>query len=233
LALIATAGFFPNFMARGRIDVLLSKPMSRVGLFLAKYAGSLVFVFVQSAFFVVLTLVVLRFRMGLWIWPYLWAIPLLVALFSYLYCITVLLSLWTRSSLAALLLTLLFWVSVSGIYAADHLPAITGLRPGQPPTSWRDRGKVAQFVHITNMVLPNTSDVPIILGQAMNAANLTEIPGLIPPKSSDDPLNIDPKVAEEAEKQGVTPLRSVGSSPGVVSGRGKTACGVQILSRDR
>ena len=51
LAIIATAGFFPAFMQRGAVDVLLSKPMSRAKVFLGKYLGSMVFVLLQATLF--------------------------------------------------------------------------------------------------------------------------------------------------------------------------------------
>jgi hypothetical protein len=48
-----------------------------------------------------------------------WAVPLVVCIFSYLYCVCALIGLITRSTLAAVLLTLLFWIFLFGVHFAD------------------------------------------------------------------------------------------------------------------
>ena len=45
LALISCASIFPEFTRKGSIDLALSKPPSRLSLFLGKYLGSLLFQF--------------------------------------------------------------------------------------------------------------------------------------------------------------------------------------------
>jgi hypothetical protein len=87
LILIATAGFFPTMMEPGAADVLLTKPISRPRLFLYKYACSLVFVLLQASAFVVMTFAVMGLRWGVWAPGYLLSVPLLVLLFSYVYCV--------------------------------------------------------------------------------------------------------------------------------------------------
>src|SRR5688572_54219 len=47
LALISTAAVFPEFVSGGSIDLYLSKPISRVRLFLTKYVAALLFVALQ------------------------------------------------------------------------------------------------------------------------------------------------------------------------------------------
>lgn len=64
LALVSTAEVFPNFLAGGAIDLVLSKPVRRSTVFFTKYFGSLLFVFMQVSVFCVGTLLVLRFRVG-------------------------------------------------------------------------------------------------------------------------------------------------------------------------
>ena len=51
LALISTASLFPDFIAAGAIDLYLSKPISRLRLFLTKYLCGLLFVALQIACF--------------------------------------------------------------------------------------------------------------------------------------------------------------------------------------
>ncbi len=109
LALVSTAGIFPDLMAGGSIDLYLSKPISRVRLFATKVAGGLLFVTLQVAVFCGCCFVVLRVRGGTWVPGLFVAVPLVVLMFSYLFAVCVLLGVVTRSTIAALLLTLVFW----------------------------------------------------------------------------------------------------------------------------
>ena len=129
LALIATASFFPSFMDRGAIDIVLSKPISRPMLFLGKYLGSVVFVVVQATVFVVLTFLVVGLRWGVWMPGYLLVIPLMALLFSYYYCISVWVGVRTRSTVASVLLGVGAWAAFSGVHlVGDWFEADARLR---------------------------------------------------------------------------------------------------------
>jgi hypothetical protein len=118
LALISTAGIFPELMASGSIDLYLAKPIGRMRLLFTKYVSGLLFVILQVVVFTGMSFLVLGLRARIWEPGLFWAIPLVVLFFSYLYGICVLLGVLTRSTIAALLLTLLVW---GGIYAVDFL----------------------------------------------------------------------------------------------------------------
>jgi hypothetical protein len=118
LALISTSGIFPDFLSSGSIDLFLARPISRLRLFFTKYAAGLLFVTLQVTIFAVLSFLVLGIRGGLWEPGLFWSIPLVVLFFSYLFAISVLMGVWTRSTIAALLLTLLAWF---GIFLLDYV----------------------------------------------------------------------------------------------------------------
>ncbi len=120
LALISTTSIFVDFMADGAIDMVVSRPISRVKVFLVKYTGSLLFVFLQIAFFTFFVVLCIRWRLGDWHFQILYAIPLVLLFYSYLYSVNVLLAMLTRSSLASLLLTLLFWLCLWGVQTAER-----------------------------------------------------------------------------------------------------------------
>lgn len=121
LALVTTAGIFPDFIASGSIDLSLSKPIGRWRLFLTKYATGLLFVALQVTVFTGATFLVLGLRAGAWEpWLFL-AVPVVVVFFSYLFCICTLLGLATRSTIAALLLTLLVWFV---LFAANSVDSV-------------------------------------------------------------------------------------------------------------
>lgn len=119
LALITTAGMIPDLIAGGSVEMMLSKPISRVRLFLTKYAAGLLFVTLQVGVFSVASFGVIGIRGGEWEPALLLAIPLVVAFFSFLFCVCVLLGLLTRSTIASLLLTLLFWFFIFLLNATD------------------------------------------------------------------------------------------------------------------
>jgi ABC-type transport system involved in multi-copper enzyme maturation permease subunit len=120
LALISTAGIFPDLSTGGSIDLLVSKPISRLRLFITEYAAGLLFVTLQVAIFSTLCFLVIGLRGGVWEPGLFMAVPLLVCFFSYLFSVCVLLGVVTRSTVAALLLTLLFWFFVWAIGSAEN-----------------------------------------------------------------------------------------------------------------
>jgi len=119
LALISTAGIFPDLIAEGAIDMILSKPISRLRVFLTVYAAGLMFVALQVIVFCLAAFFVLGVRGGFWEPAVFLAVPLVVCLFSYLFSVCTLLGLATRSTVAALLLTMLFWLCLFGIHSTD------------------------------------------------------------------------------------------------------------------
>jgi hypothetical protein len=132
LALISTAGLFPDFLSGGSIDVYLPRPMSRARLFITKYIAGLTFVTLQVLIVVAGGFVVLGLRAHEWKPRLFWAIPIVVCFFSYLFAICVFLGVKTRSTIAALLLTILCWTMFTVIdYAEPGLLAARNLSDSQ------------------------------------------------------------------------------------------------------
>ncbi|MBS0192305.1 MAG: hypothetical protein U0573_06740 [Phycisphaerales bacterium] len=120
LALISTASLIPDFVAGGSIDLMLSKPIARLRLFLTKYATGLLFVGLQVMVFSVASFLVIGIRGGVWDWKIFVAVPLVLLFFSYLYCVCVLIGIVTRSTIAALLLTVLFWFVLFLLHSGEQ-----------------------------------------------------------------------------------------------------------------
>jgi ABC-type transport system involved in multi-copper enzyme maturation permease subunit len=119
LALISTASVFPDFIAGGAIDLYLSKPISRLRLFLTKYLCGLLFVALQIACFCLASVLVIGIRGRVWEPGIFLAVPIVVLFFSYLYCFCVLIGVLTRSTVAAVLLSLLFWIVIYGVHKTE------------------------------------------------------------------------------------------------------------------
>lgn len=121
LALISTAGMFPDLISGGVIETMLSRPVSRWRLFLSKYLAGLLFVALQVTVFSTGCFLVMWIRGGS-IEPSLFlAIPIVVLFFSYLFSVCALVGLVTRSTIAALLITILFWFMVFIANSADNM----------------------------------------------------------------------------------------------------------------
>ncbi len=119
LALVSTAGLIPSFVQGGAVELVLSKPIARVRLFLTKFACGLLFSALQVAVFSLASFLVIGLRGNSWEPSVFWAVPLVVIFFSYLYSICALIGLLTRSTIAALLLTMVAWFGLFVINATD------------------------------------------------------------------------------------------------------------------
>jgi hypothetical protein len=150
LALISTAGIFPEFISAGAIDLYLAKPISRPRLFFTKFAAAMLFVLLQVAFFTIVSFFILGFRAHVWQPGIFWAIPLVLLLFSYLFAICVFLGVMTRSTVAALLLTLLAWF---GIWALDRVDVFMLQVINQQQASHQDLDE--QITHIDQRLATN------------------------------------------------------------------------------
>lgn len=109
LALVSTAGMIPDLISGGAVELTLSKPLSRLRLFLTKYLFGLLFTGLQVTLFSLACFLLVGIRGHAWVPRLFLAVPFVVSIFSFLFCICVLLGLVTRSTVASLLLTLLLW----------------------------------------------------------------------------------------------------------------------------
>jgi ABC-type transport system involved in multi-copper enzyme maturation permease subunit len=121
LALVSTAFIFPDFLTGGSIDLYLCKPIGRLRLFLTKYLAGLLFVALQVLAFSVASFLVLGIRGGIWAPSVFLAIPIVVCFFSYLFSISVLFGVMTRSTIAAVLFVFLFWAFIWATHTAETL----------------------------------------------------------------------------------------------------------------
>jgi len=127
LALVSTASIFPDFLAGGAIELTLSKPIARLRLFLTKYLAALLFVGLQVVVFSLGAFLIIGFRGGAWETGLFLAVPIVLAFFSFLFCVCTLLGVLTRSTIASLIITLLLWFVfsmvgvVEGVFELQNL----------------------------------------------------------------------------------------------------------------
>ena len=173
LGLMTCASLFPDFMAPGSIDTVLSKPVGRGRLFFYKYVSGLMCAAILVMLLAVMAWLTIRWRLGFWHAPVFWSVPLAVALYSYLFGVCVLFGVWTRSTLASLLLTALFWLGCWGLQWAEQLSAqfsrttsaaavVTGEAEGM------NKAEVAhQIFRGLMVVLPKTTETTSLVRRAV------------------------------------------------------------------
>jgi hypothetical protein len=154
LALISTASLFPDFLAGGAVDLYLSKPIGRLRLFLFKYSCGLLFVGLQIACFCTASFLVIGLRGHAWEPGLFMAVPIVVLFYSYLFCVCVLIGVLTRSTVAATLLTLFFWLFIFLMHSTET--TLLGLKLGQD----------SEFRSIVNEINQTESEIAREAGRA-------------------------------------------------------------------
>jgi ABC-type transport system involved in multi-copper enzyme maturation permease subunit len=135
MTLVWTAGFVPAFLEPNAASVLLAKPVARWLLLLGKYLGVVSFVAFQVALFVASTWLALGLRTGVWDTSYWWCVPQVLVQFAIFYGFSVLLAVLTRSTIACVFGSVVYWLLSWGVnYArimvrvvkdSQQLPSIT------------------------------------------------------------------------------------------------------------
>lgn len=157
LALVSTASVIPDFVASGAIENMLARPIGRVRLFLTKYAASLLFVVLQALVFTLLAVLIIGVRSGEWLWSLLYAVPMVTVFFSYLYSVSALVGVWTRSTIASLVAALVLWGLVLGVSLVHTFVMLEKLKAEDPlPLK---RTKVAALQLQINSLPPNPQTV--------------------------------------------------------------------------
>jgi hypothetical protein len=221
LALVSTASIFPELITGGSIDLYLSKPISRPRLFLTKYLAGLMFAALQVLVFSAACFIVIGLRGGVWLPRLFLAVPIVVCFFSYLFCICVLWGLWTRSTLAAVLLTMVFWFGLWAVDQAETLLLRARIdnqrqvelaqhdrnpeREKKLASSGRTITAVHRVLYATKTVLPKTRATNELLDRALLHGTLLEnmdpTGGEAPATQPNLPGWADPRIAQAAQAE--------------------------------
>lgn len=122
LSVFATADLIPHMLERGRIDLLLSKPLSRIHLLLAKYLGCLSIVFFNVLYLVLASWVILSLKTGIWIGGFLWSGLITVFAFAVYLSLIVAIGVLTQSSAMAIMLSYGVVLLTQLLYYANSIP---------------------------------------------------------------------------------------------------------------
>lgn len=109
VATIITGFFIPNMLRKGRIELLLTRPIRRPTLLMCKFVGGLTFMLLNTAILVGTIWLCVGLRTGMWPIGFLLVIFVLTFQFALLYSVSCLVAVLTRSAFAAILATFFTW----------------------------------------------------------------------------------------------------------------------------
>jgi ABC-type transport system involved in multi-copper enzyme maturation permease subunit len=120
LAVFASSGLVPSVLEPGRIELLLSKPLSRTHILLGRFAGNVLVVLLNSAFLVLGVWTILGFKTGIWSPTFLIAVATTTFMFAVLLAVVVLIGVWLESAAAATMITVALMI-ISPILAQTNV----------------------------------------------------------------------------------------------------------------
>lgn len=113
LSIFSSASFVPIMLEKGNIDLLLSKPVSRIQLLLGKYFGGLVVVFINVAFLIIGVWFVISLRFSYFDFTFLSIIFPITFTFAVLYSLIVLFGIITQSSVLGMMIAYFIFLILS------------------------------------------------------------------------------------------------------------------------
>jgi ABC-type transport system involved in multi-copper enzyme maturation permease subunit len=127
------AGYIPNMIAAGSIDLVLSKPVKRWHIFFGKYVGGLILFSLALIVIYIAIFVGVGFRIGVWHWQFFGALPMTLFSLALLYSIVGFVGLWTRSTGMAMVIGYVYFVVVD---TAVGVITDRGAYPGIAEIEW-------------------------------------------------------------------------------------------------
>lgn len=112
LAVFASAGLIPSILEPGRIELILSKPVSRTHILLGRFVGNMLVVTSIISYLIIGIWAILGLKTGIWSQTFLWAIVTTVAIFTVLLTVVVLVGvIWESTALSTMVTVALMIVS--------------------------------------------------------------------------------------------------------------------------
>jgi ABC-type transport system involved in multi-copper enzyme maturation permease subunit len=169
----ATAFFLPRALEKGAAENVFAKPVSRGVVLLTRYVAGLLFVGMLSVLLVFGMHLGLLVRSGYSDPGFLWSIVTLVYLFGILHAVSILVGVLTRSSVTALLATMMFF-ALNGCVQKLWVLRETSEAMVASQRGWtEERGpsvrerepamrSLMQALEVAHFVLPKTSDAAVL-----------------------------------------------------------------------
>lgn len=178
----ATAFFTPRILEKGAADTLFAKPVSRLVILLSRYFSGILFIGMVGTVLVVGMYLGILITSGYNDPGFLWGVVTLMYLFSLLHAFSVFIAVMTRSSTAAILITVILFMISGGVHGGWMMTeyfkaqsAIETLRTEGTEDEEEDEGShpivvvllgILDTLHYT---LPKTGDADIITDKLRKA----------------------------------------------------------------
>jgi len=107
--LIVTSSVIPQTFEPGAVDLLLSKPVRRVGVYLTKFLGGCMFVLLNTTMLLGGLFLLVGLRHGIWMGTLPLCVPIFLFWFMVFYAVSALIGLWSRNAIVAVTLTICLW----------------------------------------------------------------------------------------------------------------------------
>jgi len=165
----ACAGYFPNTLAAGAVDILVSKPIRRYQIFFGKYLGGLVLFSIALVLTYLIIFVGMGIRTGIWHTSFFLGIPMTLFAVALLYAIVAWFGVFTRSTALAMVVGYIFYLAVDSMLgliqmiAQSPLAKVESLMTVSEVTQWLfpGFGRLEDSVESSVLALPYFEWQPI------------------------------------------------------------------------
>ena len=156
LALFASAPLFSDLQTDGRVELLLSKPISRVQAMMGHIAGVWLAILALTLYLMGGTWLIMSIKSGVWNPQFLVSIALVVGMFAVMYAPVMLMGVWSQSTALALIVSYgLIFVSTV-LAGADQISPLLG--PVAKPVFWGLYHALPNFTEVTMIVTKLAKD---------------------------------------------------------------------------
>jgi ABC-type transport system involved in multi-copper enzyme maturation permease subunit len=105
LSVFASSGLTPSVLEPGRIELILSKPVSRVHILLGRFAGNVAVVALNTVYLVLGVWIIFGIKTHIWGTQFLWSIATTIFIFAVLLTVVVLIGVLFESAALATMIT--------------------------------------------------------------------------------------------------------------------------------
>lgn len=156
LALFASAGLFSDVQAPGRVELLLSKPVSRIQVVAGHVIGVWAAIAVLTIYLMGGTWLIMSIKSGVWNPRFLLSIGIVIGMFGVMYAAVMLMGVWTKSTALALIVAYgLIFVSMV-LAGAGEIASVLG-SVGEP-VFWGLYHALPNFTEVTTIVTSLSKD---------------------------------------------------------------------------
>ena len=159
LSLFASSSLFSDLQAPGRVELLLSKPVSRVQVIVGHIIGVWAAIAVLTVYLMGGTWLIMSIKTAVWNPRFLLSIGIVIGMFGVMYSAIMLMGVWTQSTALALIVAYgLIFVSMVLAGANEIAPALGSV---SKPVFWGLYHALPNFTEVTTIVSRLAKDATV------------------------------------------------------------------------